>query len=223
MKRIWLTIFFLAGVSQIVAQFLPEGWLHWLSKPMLMISLAGYYVGSTRKISFSIVVFVAILFSFFGDVFLLFQDSNGIYFIVGLVSFLVAHIFYVFAYRQHVNTSAGTGLNNIQKIRFSFPFMLLGTGLVTVLYPGLGDLRLPVVIYAIVLVAMVLAALFRYERTTTTSFWMVFGGALFFMVSDSVLAINKFYSPIASSGVWIMITYILAQFMIVQGLIKHQK
>ena len=222
MKKVWSTIFFLAAGSQLVAQFLPEGWLHWISKPLLMIALAGYYFGSTGKSSFSIVVFIAILFSFFGDVFLMLQDTNGMYFIIGLVSFLTAHIFYVFAYRQHVTTADGMGLNTIQKIRFSFPFMLLGTGLVTVLYPGLGELRVPVVIYAMVLVTMVLAALFRYERTTTTSFWMVFGGAFFFMVSDSLLAINKFYTPIALSGVWIMTTYILAQFMIVQGLVDHK-
>ncbi len=222
MKRIWLIIFLLAGVCQIVAQFLPEGWLHWISKPLLMISLAVYYFVNTTKGSLSKVVLIAILFSFSGDVFLMLPDPNGMYFIIGLVSFLTAHIFYVFAYRQHVTTSPGMGLNNVQKIRFSFPFMLLGTGLVTVLYPNLGELRLPVAVYAVVLVTMVLAAMFRYERTTTTSFWMVFGGAFFFMLSDSLLAINKFYSPLAYSGVWIMVTYILAQFMIVKGLIDHR-
>ncbi len=223
MKKIWFLIFLLAAVSQLIAQFLPEGWLHWISKPMLLISLGGYYLTSTSKSSFSVSVLVAIIFSFSGDVFLMLQDQNGLFFIVGLVSFLIAHIFYLMAYRQHVLPDEGMGLNNVQKIRFSFPIMLLGTGLITVLYPGLGELRLPVVVYACVLVAMVLVAMYRYGRTTTKSFWMVFGGACFFMVSDSLLAINKFYSPIETSGVWIMGTYILAQFMIVQGLIDHKK
>lgn len=233
MKRIWLIIFFLAGSSQILAQFLPEGWLHWISKPLLMISLGGFYLAGSTKSGLSISVVVAIIFSFLGDVFLMFQDQNGIFFIVGLVSFLAAHIFYIFAYRQHCvvahqlerHTGESYGnepLHNVQKIRFSFPFILLGTGLVAVLYPKLGDLKLPVVIYAFVLVAMVLAAMFRYGRTNPTSFWLVFGGAFFFMLSDSLLAINKFYSPIVYSGVWIMVTYMLAQYMIVKGLIDHQ-
>lgn len=223
MKKIWLFIFLLAAVSQLIVQFLPEGWLHWTSKPMLMVSLGGYYLTSTSKAFFSIPVLVAIVFSFSGDVFLMLQDQNAMFFIVGLVSFLIAHIFYLIAYRQHLFPDEGLGLNNVQKIRFSFPIMLLGTGLVTVLYPGLGGLKLPVIVYAMVLVAMVLAAMYRYGRTTTESFWMVFGGAFFFMVSDSLLAINKFYSPIEMSGVWIMATYSLAQFMIVQGLIDHKK
>ncbi len=228
MKKFWLIIFLLASIGQLIAQFLPEGWLHFISKPMLLISLGGYYLGHTSKSTFSISVLVAIIFSFSGDVFLMFQNQNGMFFIVGLISFLIAHIFYLFAYRQHVEAHDHvplhvTPLNNVQKIRFSFPIMLLGTGLVTVLYPGLGDLRLPVVVYAVVLVAMVLAAMYRYGRTTAKSFWMVFGGAFFFMLSDSLLAINKFYAPIAWSGIWIMSTYILAQFMIVRGLIDHDE
>ena len=167
MKKIWFYFFIIAAIGQIVAQFFPEGWLHWSSKPLLMISLAGYYLGKTSKSTFSISVFLAIAFSFSGDVLLMFQDRDGMFFIFGLVSFLAAHIFYLFAYRQHVSTEKGVGLNNVQKIRFSFPFMLLGTGLITVLYPKLGDMRMPVVLYAGVLVMMVLVAFFRYQKTTS--------------------------------------------------------
>ena len=222
MKRTGLIIFLMAAVSQLVAQFFPDGWLHWISKPLLMLSLAMFYYGSVGN-RYSVAIVVAILFSFSGDVFLMLPDVNGMYFMIGLVSFLLAHIFYIFAYRQHcAEMNNFVPLNNIQKIRFSLPFILMGTGLVTILYPGLSALRIPVIIYAIVLVSMVLVALFRYGLTTTASFWLVFGGAFFFMVSDSLLAINKFYTPVALSGIWIMLTYCLAQFMIIYGLKKHQ-
>lgn len=70
---------------------------------------------------------------------------------------------------------------------------------------------------------MVVNAIFRYGRTNGESFWLVFGGSVLFMVSDSVLAFNKFHSPIPWSGVLIMTTYIAGQFLIVRGLTKHNR
>jgi len=75
--------------------------------------------------------------------------------------------------------------------------------------------------YALVLVVMVLNGLFRLGRTNNKSFLLVFVGALFFLVSDSLLAINKFLHPFASSGLLIMSTYITAQFLIIEGIIAH--
>ena len=82
-------------------------------------------------------------------------------------------------------------------------------------------MKIPVMIYAMVLIVMVMNAVFRYGRTPLVSFWLVVVGALLFMASDSILAINKFYAAIPSSGPLIMITYITAQFLIVVGIIKH--
>jgi uncharacterized membrane protein YhhN len=81
----------------------------------------------------------------------------------------------------------------------------------------------PVMLYALVLTLMVLNALFRFKRTGAASFAMVFGGAILFMISDSVLAVNKFLEPVSHSGIWIMSTYISAQFLIVEGILQHQK
>jgi uncharacterized membrane protein YhhN len=68
---------------------------------------------------------------------------------------------------------------------------------------------------------MVMVALFRFGKTTAGSFAMVFGGAILFMISDSLIAINKFLEPLPQSGFWIMTTYIGAQFLIVRGLLRH--
>ena len=106
-------------------------------------------------------------------------------------------------------------------MRLSFPFLLAGSGLVVILYPRLGELKIPVMIYALVLTLMVVQSVFRLGRTSAKSFWLVFFGAAFFMVSDSLLAINKFYQPISFAGVWVMITYITAVYLIVDGVIAH--
>ena len=99
--------------------------------------------------------------------------------------------------------------------------VLAGTGLVTILYPHLGAFKIPVLLYALVLTVMVLQALFRYGHTNTPSFWFVFLGALLFMVSDSLIAVNKFLSPFGLAGLSITATYILAQFLIASGLRLH--
>jgi uncharacterized membrane protein YhhN len=140
---------------------------------------------------------------------------------VGLGAFLVSHIFYILTYRQHQSSDTSNELQGLQRIRYAFPIILSGTGLVVILYSRLGGMKIPVLIYAIVLTAMVLVALFRFGKTNSSSFAMVFGGAILFMISDSLIAINKFLEPLHLAGLWIMTTYIAAQYLIVTGLSKH--
>jgi len=84
-------------------------------------------------------------------------------------------------------------------------------------------MKIPVLLYAILLTTMVLVSIFRDGKTTSQSFWLVFIGALLFMISDSLIAINKFINPLPWSGVQIMLTYLTAQALIVHGLIAHPK
>jgi uncharacterized membrane protein YhhN len=87
--------------------------------------------------------------------------------------------------------------------------------------PGLGPMKIPVVVYLIVIVMMVTTARERYKKTNPVSFWQVFLGGMFFMVSDGVLAINMFFKLFPESGVIVMGTYIIAQFLIVRGILAH--
>ena len=80
---------------------------------------------------------------------------------------------------------------------------------------------MPVALYGVTIVVMVMTALFRYGRTIPNSFWLVFGGAALFMLSDSILAINKFLTPVSYASFWIMLTYMSAQLMIVVGISRH--
>jgi uncharacterized membrane protein YhhN len=164
---------------------------------------------------------LAIVFSLLGDVALMLQLYNELYFIIGLGSFLVAHLYYLNAYHQHRNEADSNALLGVQKFRFSLPIVLFGTGLITVLYSHLGDFKIPVILYAFVLILMVLQALFRFGHTTRKSFTLVFIGALLFMISDSFIAINKFLNSFESAQLVIMSTYLIAQFFIIKGLIAH--
>jgi uncharacterized membrane protein YhhN len=189
-------------------------------KPLIVPSLAAFYF--QMVISKNKFFVLALFFCWVGDMFLLFDHVNEIYFIGGLGSFLLAHVFLIFLY-GNLKLTQGSGFNGPQKARVSFPVILAGTGLIVVLYPGLGGLKIPVIIYAMVLMIMVLQSIYRYGFTSSQSFWNVLGGAVFFMLSDSILAINKFLQPIANVGVLVIATYMAALYFIVQGVIGHNR
>lgn len=217
MKKTALGFFIFVSVIELTSGFLENEFVHMAAKPLIMIFLGLYYflsAGNDR----STTVICAIILSLAGDIFLL----NADYFIPGLAAFLVAHLLYIFSYRQHRYEDVGDeGLKGIQRIRLAFPVILAGTGLVIILYPVLGALKIPVMVYALIITLMVLNALFRFGRTNKISFWFVFLGAVLFMFSDSVLAINKFLTPVANSNYWIMLSYVAAQFFIIEGLLRH--
>lgn len=223
MKRISLFVFIIVGILDLMA--VQWGWanVHLATKPMIIISLAIYYGWSSHRLDMDSNrwTWAALGFSWLGDVLLL-NQRDSLFFMLGLAAFLVAHISYIVGYRQHCQ-NASPGLLTTQKVRFTLPVFLAGTGLVVVLYPNLGEFTLPVILYAAVLMMMVAESIFRFGRTVSKSFWFVMVGAVLFMVSDSLIALNKFYAEINHASFWIMLTYIPAQGLIVAGLLEHKK
>ena len=218
MKNVSLLVFFVTVVGVLISTIIDIRWLHLVTKPLIMISLLLHYIFASQPENRSRMVMLAIVFSLAGDVLLMDED----YFVHGLSAFLLAHVFYISAYRQHQADEASNALRGLHRVRLAFPIVLAGSGLVVILYPVLGNMQIPVMVYALVIAVMTIVALFRYGRTSTPSFWMVFGGAVLFMISDSLIAIDKFLTPIAFSGFLILITYCTAQFLIVTGLLKHR-
>jgi uncharacterized membrane protein YhhN len=224
MKKVFLYLFVMASTAVLAAEVWGADVIYLICKPAIMITLGLHYIITQRTgndaVSRSLVL--AILFSCAGDTLLMFQHRDPNFFVFGLAAFLAAHIFYILTYRQHRSDDTANELQGLQKIRYAFPIILSGTGLVVILYGRLGEMKFPVLVYAIVLTTMVIAALFRFGRTNASSFGLVFGGAILFMISDSLIAINKFLEPLSMAGFWIMITYITAQYLIITGLLKHK-
>jgi uncharacterized membrane protein YhhN len=218
MKKLALAVFILSAIGVVVFEFTQIPAIHFISKPLIVISLLVYYYYGSAREDRSTVFVIALICCLAGDIFLMSPD----YFIPGLISFLVGHVLYIFAYRQHQNDDDVDSLRGLQRVRLAFPIVLAGTGLVVILFPVLGDMQVPVIIYAGVITMMALTALFRYGRTSSNSFWLVFVGAVLFMMSDSILAVNKFLTPVDNAGLLIMVSYMGAQFLIVDGILKHQ-
>jgi uncharacterized membrane protein YhhN len=78
-----------------------------------------------------------------------------------------------------------------------------------------------VIIYGIIISVMLAMALWQYGKLSSLTAWLFILGALFFVMSDSMLAIDKFKQHVAYAPVLVMSTYILAQFLIVRGSLRH--
>ena len=224
LSRITLYGFFIVSIINLFEQIIKIGWVDLASKPLLMITLLSYYLSSRFAPSntLSRLIVGALVFSWLGDVLLMLQDTIGGVFVFGLAAFLIAHIFYIFAYQQAKTPETGEANKSFVHTRLAF-LIFIGVALIYMLYPTLGELLIPVIIYTIVIITMAIFALLRRGATIDKSFIMVYSGALLFIMSDSMIAINKFMSPIIQHRLLIMSTYIAAQFLIVKGILAHEK
>lgn len=191
--------------------------INWYLKPFLLPFLLATVLISAgfkgKKLLLS-----ALLFSWIGDIILMFADKAELYFILGLVSFLLSHVLYIVLF----STQPKSALKGNSAAFYLGAILILGYffGMVGLLFPKLGPLKIPVMVYAAVITAMLFVA---YKGSLTwekPAAHYILAGAIFFVLSDSILAINKFYHPILQSGFWIMSTYILAQYLIVSGLLR---
>lgn len=205
------------SVVYLLIILLGQEQIAWFLKPFLIpfLLLAVFFSGSFPTKNF---LLIALTFSWIGDIILLFADRHELFFIIGLVAFLISHIVYILLFNKQLR----------YKNRKNKAVFWIGvTGIIVylfvmlwVLLPTLGDLTLPVFVYALVISTMLLFALKGFLNWEKTGSWYVLIGAIAFVSSDSILAFNKFYTPIVLSSFLIMITYLVAQYLIVVGILK---
>ena len=192
----------------------------WFLKPLLLPFLL-FSVYTFEKFPTKNLLLSALTFSWIGDVILMFADKGELYFIFGLVSFLISHILYIVLFSKQGNTT-DYRKNIIFWIAFILIILYLKS-MLTLLFPKLGDLKIPVSIYALTISTMLLVALKGYFSWKKPANISILFGAMFFVTSDSILAINKFYEPLPYAAFLIMFTYLVAQFAIVIGIQKLNK
>lgn len=210
----WLILFLLALTINILGIYLMDEWLERISKPLLVVILIIYFLSETKSFGSSLKKWIvgALFFSWLGDLLLMLEEKDSLFFLLGLSAFLVAHIFYIlFFHRVKVkeNVQARWWLVVIIVIYY--------TALISLLYPRLGDMKVPVPVYGIVISFMLLLALHMLFIKNKKAGQLLTAGAVLFVISDSVLAVNKFYQPFEYAGIVIMLTYGLAQLFIVKG------
>lgn len=186
-------------------------------KPILLPILMGAVILS-ESFSTKKILLTALTFSWIGDIILLFTDRGELYFIFGLVAFLISHLVYIALFSKQQNTRTNDNkalfLIGVLAILAYFVFMI------DTLFPKLGPLKIPVLVYAIVITTMLFFAFKGSLKWAIPANNYILIGAIIFVSSDSILAFNKFYAPIEHTSFYIMATYCLAQYLIVAGILK---
>lgn len=217
-KTIWIILFALVFLIDLIAVYSNNASLRFITKPLLMPLLAIYLLLHTSSVTSSLKVwiFLALFFSWLGDIFLLFDTEGSNFFLLGLSAFLVAQVFYIVFFHN---------IRMREYIRGNALLLLLVilyySILISVLTPYLGSMKLPVRIYGVVLSFMLMLAMHpMLGKNKKAGLWMMIG-AILFVASDSLLAFNKFFSAFNYAGLIIMLTYGLAQLFITEGAVRY--
>lgn len=217
-KTIWIIFFLLVLLVNLTAVYLSSETLRFISKPLLMPVLLIYFFVQTRSVDLNLKAWIifALFFSWIGDILLMFEEKSPGFFLFGLSAFLVAQVSYIIFFH---------GIRMREYIRGNALFLLLVVVyyaiLISVLSPYLGDMKLPVRIYGVVLSFMLMLAMHTMlGKNKKAALWMM-SGAILFVASDSLLAFNKFYGLFNYAGTLIMLTYGLAQLFITYGAVIY--
>ena len=193
------------GLLTIRARTLHQQTRLYVFKPMTMgliiaIVLFNWHGNGT---GYQLLILAGLAFSLAGDLFLMFPSDN---FKRGLICFLFAHIIYTAAF------SIGVGLQVSMWI--VFPFIIAGILIYRLLLPFLAELRYPVLIYVFAITVMGWRAFEQWNHTGSDSAMLASLGAVLFLVSDYVLALNRFRKEIQNAQPIILSAYFTAQTLI---------
>ena len=210
-KIIPLIAFVLFSLIDFYGIYLEKQLMVNFAKPMLMITLFWYYYSNTKQLNKYFVL--GLFFSFLGDLLLL--GTGEVCFIFGLLFFLIAHVFYIIMVLRLIPARKPKNF-----IMASVPFLLLFLILMNILFAGLGSMKIPVIIYAMTISFFGIVSLLLYLETKTKISLILLVGVLIFISSDTILALNLFYKTQSFYPLLIMMSYVLAQYLICRFVLK---
>jgi len=177
-----------------------------VTKPIPLLTLLFLIKPNTHYRKY---IVTGLAFSLLGDILL---ELSPTMFIFGLSAFLMGHIAYIAAF---------TGRSHNMDIITLVLLIIVGSIIYSVLYPGLHKLAFPVLLYIIVILSMSWRAIAQRNFDKFAGFAAI--GSIFFVFSDSVIALNKFTTTIPYARYIIMITYWTAQSLIFYSAHKTQQ
>jgi uncharacterized membrane protein YhhN len=224
------SLYLLTGLLLIVAIILHlAGWqtqfAHYILKPLLMPLLMWYALKTSSEKGKTVtpVLLIGLFLSWIGDVTLMmgtiprFSEYAQLWFLAGLAAFLLTHVCYIFIFLADARNNDQPSLLKMRPM-LALPVVLLYLGLMLFIVPGLAfEMMFPVLLYGAVITTMVITAINRAGKVPPASYAMVRAGAILLFTSDAIIALSRFYKPFSIAPVLIMSTYILAQYLIVQG------
>ncbi|MHA1511846.1 MAG: lysoplasmalogenase [Promethearchaeota archaeon] len=187
--------------------------IRYTTKPLLMPLLACVYILDNNNLDLWVVLGIA--GGFIGDMCLMIPDPEKTkrFFKIGLISFLLGHVFYIFALISMTDFSKYKWWS----LLLSIPYLAIGV----IVYPRLinhtGKMKIPVTVYLIVIILMGVSTTFLWGSSEPIGVILLMMGALVFIVSDTINAFNKFAKEIPYERLYTMSTYLLGQFLLILG------
>jgi len=217
---LWLILAIIFAALEAIAVSKNLQRLEYFAKPVVMACLFVWLYSSTGLQGNTFWFGLGILFSLAGDVLLMISLDRM--FLVGLIAFLIAHIFYITGFRDELGSfNAWSWILAV--------FIAINVGRLirrivgTMRAKGQNKLVIPVIIYGTVISVMLYAAMSTiYDPTWKTSATLfVSVGAFLFCASDTILAWIKFVSPIKNGRIWNIALYHLGQIGLIAGVISQ--
>jgi uncharacterized membrane protein YhhN len=195
----------LSALIHVRAEYRGPRWQVYLFKPLTttLLLLAAVLAPAAHGPGYRVCIAAGLGCSLVGDILLMLPRDR---FLAGLGTFLLAHLAYVAGF----GSRAETGVHPTVLI----PLLAAALVLLRMLWPGLGRLRAPVLIYTVVILVMVWTAWSWQLTRSSPGATLAAAGATLFMGSDAILALNRFQRPFRSAQALVMSTYVAAQALI---------
>ena len=215
MEYVFLAVFAVSGIVHLYASYKQEKKLRNWTKGFIVSALLGWYLvasGQPRAVTA-----LALFFSWLGDVLLIPHGSK--WFTAGGIAFMVSHFLFIFSYLPFVDF----GMVGIPWIlgaaaAYAAAVLLVFRGLKGHLPKKLGPAMF---LYLLINGAMNCFALWQLLSTPCLGSALVFIGAVLFFASDSILFYVRFNKDSRLKTHFpVMLTYVLAEFLIVLGLLR---
>ncbi|MFC5741476.1 lysoplasmalogenase [Dyella tabacisoli] len=227
-QRPWLaaaTIMTAAGaiLGALLTSSAADGWqlLHWLCKPLTtaLIFLLAWRTVLPISVRYRRFILAGIGFSLLGDIFLMLPQDL---FIAGLLSFLLAHACFIAAFAGGLPFTTGPWQGVL--------CLAYGALALWILWPSLATpLRGPVIVYMAVLLTMLVQALARAVRLRergdplAAPARLAVIGAVLFVISDSLLAWDRFRAALPLASLWVLSSYWAALWLIARSVSRQSQ
>lgn len=217
MNILLVAAFVFAGLEALA---LYRNWVkvEWLAKPAVMVCLWVWLYTSVGLDGALLWFGLGILFSLVGDVLLMISLEK--LFLAGLVAFLFAHVFYVVGFNIPLPAISAWNVILAALIGWSGAKVIRRI-LVSVIEKGHARMRLPVIVYSVVISVMLLSAMVKLNdlNWNAGAAVLVAIGAFLFYLSDIVLAWNKFVQPFQHGRIYNIALYHLGQIALIVGVV----
>ncbi|MEZ4615588.1 MAG: lysoplasmalogenase [Caldilineaceae bacterium] len=195
----------LTALIHLWTEFHGPRWLIYFAKPAttILILIVAFVASTPTTRAYQAAIVIGLLFAVVGDIMLMLPTDR---FVAGLVSFLVTHLCYIIAFATQTRWPVWSPWAL---------FVPLYAGVIyALLHRHLGALRVPVMVYMAAIVVMAWQGVTLADQQRMLWAHAAGVGSILFVISDSVLALNRFRHPVAGAQLIVLSTYYVAQWLI---------